>query len=73
MFVFYFLSISIFSGALLLGYATVYTMFPVFSIIFDEDVDMNIALKFPPLYRSLQKGRDLNGKTFMIWVWKSIF
>ena len=53
MFVFYFLSISIFSGALLLGYATVYTMFPVFSIIFDEDVDMNIALKFPPLYRSL--------------------
>jgi phospholipid-translocating ATPase len=48
-------------------------MFPVFSIIFDEDVDIKIALQFPPLYRSLQKGRDLNGKTFMIWVWKAIY
>ncbi|CAD8189038.1 unnamed protein product [Paramecium pentaurelia] len=73
MFVFYFLSISIFSGGLLLGYSTIYTMFPVFSIIFDEDVDIKIALQYPPLYRSLQKGRDLNAKTFMVWVWKSIF
>lgn len=48
-------------------------MFPVFAIIFDEDVEQKIALQFPPLYRSLQKGRDLNGKTFMVWCWKSIF
>ena len=31
------------------------------------------ALKFPPLYKSLQKGRELNAKTFMIWLWKSIY
>ena len=41
---YYFLSISIFSGTLVLGYATVYTMFPVFSIIFDEDVENKIAI-----------------------------
>lgn len=28
-------------------------MFPVFSIIFDEDVVEKIALEFPPLYKSL--------------------
>ena len=32
--VFYGLSIPIFNGALLLGYSTVYTMFPVFSLVF---------------------------------------
>lgn len=30
-----------------------YRMFPVFSIIFDEDVVEKIALEFPPLYKSL--------------------
>lgn len=48
-------------------------MFPVFSIIFDEDVDTKIALQYPPLYRTLQKGRDLNGKTFLTWVWKATY
>jgi phospholipid-translocating ATPase len=50
-----------------------FSNFPVFAIIFDEDVEKSIALKYPPLYRSLQKGRDLNSKTFLIWVWKSIY
>ncbi|KAM3127182.1 hypothetical protein pb186bvf_020701 [Paramecium bursaria] len=70
---YYFLSISIFSGTLVLGYATVYTMFPVFSIIFDEDVENKIAIQFPPLYKTLQKGRDLNSKTFLIWCWKATY
>lgn len=29
--------------------------------------------QFPQLYQSLQKGRELNLKTFLIWVWKSIY
>jgi len=37
-----------------------FRMFPVFSIIFDEDVVEKVALEFPPLYKSLQKSRDLN-------------
>jgi phospholipid-translocating ATPase len=55
--IFYFLSISVFSGPLMLGYSTFFTMFPVFCIIFDEDVANNIALRYPPLYATLQKGR----------------
>lgn len=57
----------------MLGYATVYTSLPVFSLVFDSDVDVGSVMKFPPLYKTLQKGRSLNGKTFLIWVFKSIF
>lgn len=48
-------------------------MFPVFSIIFDQDVEVKIALQYPQLYQSLQKGRNLNAKTFLTWVWKATY
>jgi len=32
-----------------------YTMFPVFSLVLDEDVTEEIAFQFPELYRDLQK------------------
>lgn len=38
--IFYFVAMSIYNGVLLLGYSTIFTMFPVFSLIFDEDVDV---------------------------------
>lgn len=34
-----YLKLSLFNGYLLLGYATLYTMFPVFALIFDFDID----------------------------------
>jgi len=71
--VFYYVAIPIYNGWLMLGYSTIYTMFPVFCLIFDEDVNWSTAKKFPPLYKTLQKGRELNVKTFLIWVWKSIY
>lgn len=70
---FYFVAIPIYNGFLMLGYATIYTSLPVFSLVFDRDTNVDAVLKFPPLYKSLQKGRSLNFKTFCIWVWKSIF
>jgi len=70
---FYFTSIPIYNGYLMLGYATIYTSLPVFSIVFDEDVDLNTVIKFPNLYKILQKGRNLNTKTFFIWCFKSIY
>jgi phospholipid-translocating ATPase len=70
---FYFVAIPIYNGFLMLGYATVYTSLPVFSLVFDADANMEAVLKFPPLYKTLQKGRSLNFKTFCIWVWKSVF
>lgn len=73
MIVFYFVSISIYNSYLLMGYSTCYTTLPVFTIVLDEDVDLESVMNFPPLYKSLQKGRSLNKKTFLIWVWKSIY
>lgn len=42
--IFYFVSIPIFNSYLALGYATIFTFWPVFSLIFDEDIDVNVIL-----------------------------
>lgn len=39
----------------------------------DEDVTVAKALDYPDLYKTLQKGRELNFKTFLCWLWKSIY
>ena len=70
---FFFVAIPIYNGMLMLGYATVYTALPVFSLVLDTDANKQSVLKFPPLYKTLQKGRQLNLKTFSIWIWKSIY
>jgi len=70
---FYFVSIPIYNGFLMLGYSTIYTSLPVFSLVFDEDADVSTILSYPPLYKTLQKGRSMNIKTFCIWLWKSIY
>ncbi len=57
--VFYFASISLYQGYLIVGYATLYTMFPVFSLVLDKDVSPLIALTYPELYKELTKvGRN---------------
>lgn len=71
--IFYFVAIPVYNGFLMLGYATVYTMLPVFSLVLDYDVSEEQALEYPPLYKTLQKGRALTLKTFLIWVWFSIY
>lgn len=70
---FYFVAIPLYNGLLMLGYATIFTNLPVLSLVLDEDVPVHAVMKFPPLYKTLQKGRSLNTKTFLVWVWKSIF
>ena len=50
---FYFTTIPVYNGMLMLGYVTVYTSLPVFSIVFDQDVDLRTAIKFPILYKIL--------------------
>ena len=71
--IFFSVTIPIYNGYLILGYTTIYTSLPVFSLVLDEDVDRETCLKYPILYQSLQAGRSLNFKTFLIWVWKSIY
>lgn len=37
------------------GYATIYTMAPVFSLVLDRDVNEDLALLYPELYKELTK------------------
>lgn len=71
--VFYLSSVALYQGLLMVGYATVYTMFPVFSLVLDQDVSAEIALTYPELYKELAKGRSLSYKTFFMWVLISIY
>ena len=71
--VFYFSSVSLYQGFLMVGYATVFTMFPVFSLVLDKDVSGRIALTYPELYKDLAKGRSLTYKTFFTWCLISIY
>ncbi len=71
--VFYFVTMSIYNGMLNLGYSTIFTNLPIFCLIFDQDVNEETALAFPPLYMTLQKGRDLSVKTFLGWCFKSLY
>ncbi|VEN33802.1 unnamed protein product [Callosobruchus maculatus] len=71
--VFYLSSVALYQGFLMVGYATVYTMFPVFSLVLDQDVSPEIALRYPELYKELAKGRSLSFKTFFMWVLISIY
>lgn len=51
--IFYFVSIPIYNGYLMMGYTTIYTSLPVFALVLDEDVDLKAVMSFPPLYKSL--------------------
>ncbi|KAF4556821.1 Phospholipid-translocating P-type ATPase-like protein 2 [Elsinoe fawcettii] len=58
---------------LLVGYATVYTMMPVFSLTLDRDVDEGLANLYPELYKELTSGRSLSYRTFFVWVAISVY
>ncbi|CAD8176770.1 unnamed protein product [Paramecium pentaurelia] len=62
--VFYFVAIPIYNGWLMLEYATVYTMFPVFCLIFDQDVTKEKALAYTVLQKALLKVKEQTVKTF---------
>lgn len=63
----------LFKDWLLVGYATVYTMAPVFSLVLDRDVDENMANLYPELYKELKTGESLSYRTFFTWVMVSIY
>lgn len=60
-------------GWLLVGYATLYTMAPVFSLVLDKDVDEHLANLYPELYKELTEGKSLSYRTFFVWVLVSIY
>ncbi|ELU38737.1 phospholipid-translocating P-type ATPase, putative [Rhizoctonia solani AG-1 IA] len=64
--IFYFAPIALYQGWLMVGYATVYTMAPVFSLVLDRDVNEDLALLYPELYKELTK-------TFFTWCVISVY
>lgn len=58
---------------LLVGYATVYTMAPVFSLVLDRDVDEGVANLYPELYKELTSGLALSYRTFFVWLAISVY
>jgi phospholipid-translocating ATPase len=70
---FFFAPIALYQGWLMVGYATLYTMAPVFSLVLDMDVNEEIALLYPELYKDLTKGRSLSYKTFFTWLCISVY
>ncbi|XP_045502996.1 probable phospholipid-transporting ATPase IIB [Colias croceus] len=71
--VFYFSSVSLYPGFLMVGYGTLFTMLPVFSLVLDKDISSSTALRYPQLYKQLTQGRQLSYKTFYIWIGISIY
>jgi phospholipid-translocating ATPase len=78
--VFFYVSIPAFNSYLSLGFATMFTFWPVFSLILDTDIDVrNLlmqrvnAMKYPKLYDSLQSSNELSSTNFLAWLWKAGF
>ena len=63
---FYFAPVALYNGVLVAGYATIFTYGPLFSLVLDEDVSEPNALKFPELYRELQKRRHLPSEALLL-------
>jgi phospholipid-translocating ATPase len=57
----------------MVGYATLYTFGPVFSLVLDRDVDEPLSTLYPELYKELKTGRSLSYRTFFIWLGVSIY
>ncbi|PKI85390.1 P-type phospholipid transporter [Malassezia vespertilionis] len=71
--IFFFAPIALYQGWLMVGYATIYTMAPVFSLVLDRDISEDMAMLYPELYKDLTKGRSLSGKTFTTWLMISVY
>lgn len=65
--------LALYEGWLMVGYATLYTMAPVFSLVLDRDVDEDLATLYPELYKELTEGKSLSYTTFFVWVLVSIY
>lgn len=65
--------IALYRDWLLVGYATVYTMMPVFSLVLDTDIPVQLAHLYPELYAELATNPSLSYRTFFIWVAISVY
>ena len=69
---FYYNAVALYNGFLSFGYSTIFTCLPSISVLLDRDIAKENVLKFPTLYKILLKGRELNLKNFLWWLFKSV-
>lgn len=69
----YFEPLALYQGWLMVGYSTIYTMAPVFSLTLDCDVDERLTKLYPELYKELTLGKSLSYKTFFMWAGISLY
>lgn len=65
--------LALYQGWLMVGYSTLYTMAPVFSLTLDTDIDERLTKLYPELYKELTLGKSLSYRTFFMWVAISLF
>lgn len=65
--------LALYQGWLMVGYSTLYTMAPVFSLTLDHDIDEKLTKLYPELYKELTVGRSLSYRTFFMWAVISLF
>lgn len=65
--------LALYQGWLMVGYATFYTMAPVFSLTLDCDIDEHLTTVYPELYKELTLGKLLLFRTFFMWVAISVY
>lgn len=70
---FYFVPIPIYNGLLLLGYSTVFTMLPVFSLVLDEDITREVSQEYPILYTAAQENSQVTVFSFLSWIFVSFY
>lgn len=69
---YYFVTLVIYTGVLLLGFATLFTMLPPFNYYVNEDIDYKLIMQYPEVYRYTSSGRLISFKTFCLWLLSSI-
>ncbi|EEB05926.2 P-type ATPase [Schizosaccharomyces japonicus yFS275] len=65
--------IALFQGMLLVGYSTIYTMLPVFSIVYDRDVNEKLAFLFPELYKEMRENLSFSLSKFLTCAAVSVY
>ena len=68
-----FAPLALFQGWRMGGYATLYTMAPVFSLVLDYDVSEDLVTLYPELYQELTGGTALSYRTFFVWTAVSLY
>jgi len=63
----------LFSGWLIIGYTTVYTSLPVFSLVLDNDLSEKDVMLFPQFYAHLQRDGTFSIKVFLSWLFWSAY